>query len=56
MQKYFTNPDNKNKIKTYEVYAGVYLGDANRKMYFKFNNFVRRNQYEYANVGAYPID
>ena len=56
MQKYFTNPDNKNKIKSYEAYAGIYLGDANRKMYFKFNNLVRRNQYEYANVGAYPID
>ena len=56
MQKYFTNPDNKNKIKSYEAYAGIYLGDANRKMYFRFNNLVRRNQYEYANVGAYPID
>lgn len=56
MKKYFTNRDNHKKIKRYEDYAGVYLGDARTKRYFVFKDSIRRNQYQYINVGAFPLE
>ena len=54
MQTYFTKPENKAKIKRYEDYAGVFLGNADKMRYFLLNGSVRRSQYEHINVGAFP--
>ena len=56
MSDYFTANQNLDKIKTYEEYAGIYLGAAERKRYFIFNDSVRRNQYKYSNIGRFPIE
>jgi hypothetical protein len=50
MADYFQDPRNASKILRYQDYAGVYLGDATTKRYFKSSHGVRRHQYAYINA------